>query len=135
MKNFVIRALINILWYDLIFALCVQKEVEFIMTIQNCLIMQVINYYSTKGVVASLHAEKPPKEVTSEVKHVLSSWKISSVITKLRQFFSLYYQKRKNILLIFGFLICGILCKSLRKYCFYGEFLLIILDITLHWNK
>ncbi|WMV29084.1 hypothetical protein MTR67_022469 [Solanum verrucosum] len=33
----------------------------------------VINYYSTKGVVASLHAEKPPKEVTSEVKNVLSS--------------------------------------------------------------
>lgn len=38
------------------------------MTFLNCLIMQVINYYSTKGVVASLHAEKPPKEVTSEVK-------------------------------------------------------------------
>ncbi|OIT31396.1 PREDICTED: adenylate kinase 4 [Nicotiana attenuata] len=33
----------------------------------------VINYYSKKGVVASLHAEKPPKEVTSEVKNVLSS--------------------------------------------------------------
>ncbi|OMO84018.1 Adenylate kinase [Corchorus capsularis] len=32
----------------------------------------VIEYYSKKGVVAKLHAEKPPKEVTEEVKKVLS---------------------------------------------------------------
>lgn len=34
--------------------------------------MQVIDYYLKKGIVASLHAEKPPKEVTSEVEKVLS---------------------------------------------------------------
>ncbi|KAD5317184.1 hypothetical protein E3N88_17130 [Mikania micrantha] len=33
----------------------------------------VINYYSKKGVVAKLPAEKPPKEVTVEVQKVLSS--------------------------------------------------------------
>lgn len=33
----------------------------------------VINYYEKKGVVAHLHAEKPPKEVTVEVQKVLSS--------------------------------------------------------------
>ncbi|KAK8488947.1 hypothetical protein V6N13_060933 [Hibiscus sabdariffa] len=32
----------------------------------------VIDYYSKKGIVAKLHAEKPPKEVTEEVKKVLS---------------------------------------------------------------
>ncbi|XVF08734.1 hypothetical protein REPUB_Repub07fG0028600 [Reevesia pubescens] len=32
----------------------------------------VINYYSKKGIVAKLHAEKPPKDVTEEVKKVLS---------------------------------------------------------------
>ncbi|MBA0559247.1 hypothetical protein Goshw_017498 [Gossypium schwendimanii] len=32
----------------------------------------VIDYYSEKGIVAKLHAEKPPKEVTDEVKKVLS---------------------------------------------------------------
>ncbi|KAJ0973065.1 hypothetical protein J5N97_021024 [Dioscorea zingiberensis] len=32
----------------------------------------VIDYYSKKGVVASLHAEKPPKEVTSEVQKALA---------------------------------------------------------------
>ena len=36
--------------------------------------MQVIDYYKKKGAVAELHAEKPPKEVTTEVKKVLSSW-------------------------------------------------------------
>ena len=35
--------------------------------------MQVIDYYSKKGMVANLHAEKPPKEVTAEVQKVLSS--------------------------------------------------------------
>lgn len=35
--------------------------------------MQVIDYYTKKGIVANLHAEKPPKEVTSEVEKVLSS--------------------------------------------------------------
>lgn len=35
--------------------------------------MQVIDYYSKKGIVANLHAEKPPKEVTTEVQKVLSS--------------------------------------------------------------
>jgi adenylate kinase len=34
--------------------------------------LQVIDYYSKKGIVASLHAEKPPKEVTVEVEKVLS---------------------------------------------------------------
>jgi adenylate kinase len=34
--------------------------------------LQVIDYYTKKGIVASLHAEKPPKEVTSEVEKVLS---------------------------------------------------------------
>lgn len=34
--------------------------------------MQVIDYYSKKGLVANLHAEKPPKEVTVEVEKVLS---------------------------------------------------------------
>jgi adenylate kinase len=34
--------------------------------------LQVIDYYSKKGIVASLYAEKPPKEVTSEVVKVLS---------------------------------------------------------------
>ncbi|KAF2321575.1 hypothetical protein GH714_000458 [Hevea brasiliensis] len=33
----------------------------------------VIDYYKNKGVVAELHAEKPPKEVTAEVQKVLSS--------------------------------------------------------------
>lgn len=33
----------------------------------------VINYYSKKGIVASLHAEKQPKDVTEEVQKVLSS--------------------------------------------------------------
>ncbi|XP_031480640.1 adenylate kinase 4 [Nymphaea colorata] len=33
----------------------------------------VIDYYSKKGVVAELHAEKPAKEVTAEVQKVLSS--------------------------------------------------------------
>ncbi|KAH1248895.1 Adenylate kinase 4 [Glycine max] len=32
----------------------------------------VIDYYSKKGLVANLHAEKPPKEVTVEVEKVLS---------------------------------------------------------------
>ncbi|XP_052875487.1 adenylate kinase 4-like isoform X2 [Gossypium arboreum] len=32
----------------------------------------VIDYYSEKGIVAKLHAEKPQKEVTDEVKKVLS---------------------------------------------------------------
>lgn len=35
--------------------------------------MQVIDYYTKKGVVAQLHAENPPKEVTAEVQKVLSS--------------------------------------------------------------
>lgn len=35
--------------------------------------MQVIDYYKNRGVVADLRAEKPPKEVTSEVQKVLSS--------------------------------------------------------------
>jgi hypothetical protein len=35
--------------------------------------MQVIDYYSKKGMVANLHAEKPPNEVTTEVQKVLSS--------------------------------------------------------------
>lgn len=35
--------------------------------------MKVIDYYSKKGVVAELHAEKPPKEVTAEVQKVLNS--------------------------------------------------------------
>lgn len=34
--------------------------------------MQVIDYYSKKGMVANLPAEKPPKEVTAEVQKVLS---------------------------------------------------------------
>lgn len=33
----------------------------------------VIDYYAKKGVLAQLHAEKPPKEVTVEVQKVLSS--------------------------------------------------------------
>lgn len=33
----------------------------------------VIEYYKKKGIVAELHAEKPPKEVTTEVEKVLSS--------------------------------------------------------------
>ncbi|GJN34212.1 hypothetical protein PR202_gb22857 [Eleusine coracana subsp. coracana] len=32
----------------------------------------VIDYYAKKGLVANLHAEKPPKEVTAEVQKVLS---------------------------------------------------------------
>ncbi|XVF11554.1 hypothetical protein REPUB_Repub08aG0037900 [Reevesia pubescens] len=32
----------------------------------------VIDYYTKKGIVAKLHAERPPKEVTDEVKKVLS---------------------------------------------------------------
>ncbi|OEL22395.1 Adenylate kinase 4 [Dichanthelium oligosanthes] len=32
----------------------------------------VIDYYSKKGIVANLHAEKPPKEVTAEVQKALS---------------------------------------------------------------
>lgn len=34
--------------------------------------MQVIDYYSKKSLVANLHAEKPPKEVTTEVQKALS---------------------------------------------------------------
>lgn len=37
----------------------------------NC-VLQVIEYYSKKGLVANLHAEKPPKEVTVEVQKTLS---------------------------------------------------------------
>ncbi|KAJ7942502.1 Adenylate kinase subfamily [Quillaja saponaria] len=33
----------------------------------------VIDYYSKKSIVANLHAEKPPKEVTADVQKVLSS--------------------------------------------------------------
>ncbi|KAK6924700.1 hypothetical protein RJ641_009026, partial [Dillenia turbinata] len=33
----------------------------------------VIDYYNKKGIVADLHAEKPPKEVSAEVQKVLSS--------------------------------------------------------------
>jgi adenylate kinase len=33
---------------------------------------QVIDYYSKHGLVANLHAEKPPKEVTVEVQKALS---------------------------------------------------------------
>lgn len=33
---------------------------------------QVIDYYKKKGIVANLPAEKPPQEVTTEVKKVLS---------------------------------------------------------------
>ncbi|CAL5440826.1 unnamed protein product [Camellia sinensis] len=33
----------------------------------------VIDYYAKKSIVANLHAEKPPKEVTGEVQKVLSS--------------------------------------------------------------
>jgi adenylate kinase len=32
----------------------------------------VIDYYSKKGLVANLRAEKPPKEVTAEVQKTLS---------------------------------------------------------------
>ncbi|XVF49659.1 hypothetical protein PTKIN_Ptkin04bG0030600 [Pterospermum kingtungense] len=32
----------------------------------------VVDYYSKKGIIAKLHAEKPPKEVTEEVRKVLS---------------------------------------------------------------
>lgn len=35
--------------------------------------LQVIGYYSQKGIVANLQAEKPPKEVTVEVQKALSS--------------------------------------------------------------
>jgi adenylate kinase family enzyme len=34
--------------------------------------LQVIDYYSKKGLVANLRAEKPPKEVTAEVQKTLS---------------------------------------------------------------
>ncbi|CAL5444464.1 unnamed protein product [Camellia sinensis] len=34
---------------------------------------EVIDYYAKKSIVANLHAEKPPKEVTGEVQKVLSS--------------------------------------------------------------
>lgn len=34
--------------------------------------LQVIDYYNKKGVVANLPAEKPPQDVTSEVKKALS---------------------------------------------------------------
>lgn len=37
-------------------------------------LIQVIDYYSKKGLVANLHAEKPPKEVTVEVQKALSWW-------------------------------------------------------------
>ncbi|GJN13468.1 hypothetical protein PR202_gb00177 [Eleusine coracana subsp. coracana] len=33
---------------------------------------RVIDYYSKKGLVANLHAEKSPKEVTAEVQKALS---------------------------------------------------------------
>jgi hypothetical protein len=35
-------------------------------------LFQVIDYYSKNGLVANLHAEKPPKEVTIEVQNALS---------------------------------------------------------------
>lgn len=35
--------------------------------------LQVIDYYAKKGVLAQLHAEKTPNEVTAEVQKVLSS--------------------------------------------------------------
>ncbi|PON72192.1 Adenylate kinase/UMP-CMP kinase, partial [Trema orientale] len=33
----------------------------------------IIDYYSKKGIVANIHAEKPPEEVTAEILKVLSS--------------------------------------------------------------
>ena len=41
-------------------------------------LIQVIDYYSKKGLVANLPAEKPPKEVTVEVQKALSWWSIRS---------------------------------------------------------
>ncbi|KAK6148081.1 hypothetical protein DH2020_018993 [Rehmannia glutinosa] len=38
----------------------------------TCPLVVVIEYYSKKGIVANLPAEKPPQEVTSEVKKALS---------------------------------------------------------------
>ena len=35
--------------------------------------LQVIDYYAKKNVVATIHAEKPPKDVTEEVKKHLAS--------------------------------------------------------------
>lgn len=49
------------------------RRVEFAFKFLNVLALQVIEYYAKKGVVANLHAEKPPKEVTAEVQKVISS--------------------------------------------------------------
>lgn len=38
----------------------------------NMFNLQVIDYYGKKGVLAQLHAEKPPNVVTTEVQKVLS---------------------------------------------------------------
>lgn len=101
------------------------------MTFLNCWIMQVINYYSTKGVVASLHAEKPPNEVTSEVKNVLASWKGPSLTRKLRYFFYGYPRKRKWHPFNFLFSYLRLLIQQVLFVWGY-RFLLIILEI---WNN
>jgi len=35
--------------------------------------LQVIDYYAKKNIIATIHAEKPPKEVTEEVKKAVAS--------------------------------------------------------------
>lgn len=54
---------------------CVEPSFAFLVMSNFFLLMklQVIDYYSKKGIVASLPADKPPKEVTIEVEKVLSS--------------------------------------------------------------
>ena len=37
----------------------------------DCPCAQVIDYYSKKGVVVNLHAEKPPPVVTAEIEEAL----------------------------------------------------------------
>ena len=45
---------------------------QYIPNLKTIGLSQVIDYYSKKGLVANLPAEKPPKEVTAEVLKALS---------------------------------------------------------------
>lgn len=55
---------------------CLNFDVLFspeVQMIEGYIYLQVIDYYSKKSVVAHLHADNPPQEVTAEVQKVLSS--------------------------------------------------------------
>ena len=76
--------------------------------------VQVIDYYKKKNIVAELHAEKPPQEVTAEVQKVLSwdgSFVTSLVLASGRMFLRSVYRS------FFGFSMIFICCMMRWKTC------------------